>query len=68
METPTSASCVQITPDVAGKYRDVEPLPEARVLTSLIHLPDQTILALNGARRGAYTRLGLSSSTLIRYL
>ncbi|EDR02674.1 uncharacterized protein LACBIDRAFT_308210 [Laccaria bicolor S238N-H82] len=52
METPTSASCVQITPDVSGKYRDVEPFPEPRVLTSLILLPDQTVLALNGARKG----------------
>jgi hypothetical protein len=44
-------------PHVSGKYRDVEPFPELRVLTSFIHLPsDQTILVLNGARKGAYTR------------
>ncbi|KIJ92313.1 copper radical oxidase [Laccaria amethystina LaAM-08-1] len=48
IETPTSASCVQITHDVSGKYRDAEPSPEPRVLTSLILLLGQTIAALNG--------------------
>ncbi|KAF8893528.1 copper radical oxidase [Infundibulicybe gibba] len=50
--TPASASCVQITPDVSKSYVKDDPLPEGRSMANLIFLPDGKILCLNGARMG----------------
>jgi hypothetical protein len=47
-----STSCVKITPDVSGSYTHDDPLPEARSMLNFIHLPDGTILGLNGAGMG----------------
>ncbi|KIJ68126.1 copper radical oxidase [Hydnomerulius pinastri MD-312] len=49
---PSSASCVQITPDVSPKYTELDPLPEGRTMGNLISLPDGRVLCLNGAGTG----------------
>ncbi|KAJ7497677.1 glyoxal oxidase [Mycena latifolia] len=49
---PASTSCVTITPDVAGNYTKVDPLPEGRSMGNLINLPDGRVLCLNGAKTG----------------
>jgi hypothetical protein len=50
--TPTSTSCVTISPDVSGSYSHVDPLPEGRSMGSLIILPTGKLLYLNGANTG----------------
>lgn len=47
-----STSCVKITPADSRSYVQEDPLPEARVMTNLISLPDGKVLALNGAKVG----------------
>jgi len=50
--TPTSTSCVQITPDTSGTYIHVDPMPEGRSMGTFIFLPNGKILCLNGANSG----------------
>lgn len=46
-------SCTAIRPlDAAPKWQDFDPLPEGRVMTNAIILPDLTTLVINGARFG----------------
>ncbi|KAG2012259.1 hypothetical protein CC2G_012291 [Coprinopsis cinerea AmutBmut pab1-1] len=47
-----SRSCVKISPDISGSYTHDDELPEGRSMLNLIHLPDGTILGLNGAAIG----------------
>jgi len=50
--TPTSTSCVTISPDVSGSYSHVDSLLEGRSMGSFIILPTGKLLCLNGAQTG----------------
>ncbi|KAF8894230.1 copper radical oxidase [Gymnopilus junonius] len=47
-----STSCVKITPDLSRAYLHDDPLPQGRIMASLILLPDGKVLCINGAMRG----------------
>ncbi|TFY73395.1 hypothetical protein EWM64_g10617, partial [Hericium alpestre] len=47
-----SQSCVQISPDVDATWKNVDNLPEPRVMGNLIMLPTGKVLTLNGAGTG----------------
>lgn len=49
---PADASCVNIVPDVSTAWNEDDSLPEGRTLGSMILLPDQKVLLLNGANTG----------------
>ena len=49
---PADASCVNIVPDVSTTWNDDDSLPEGRTLGSMILLPDEKVLLLNGANTG----------------
>jgi hypothetical protein len=49
---PASTSCVSITPDSSTSYQREQPLPEPRVMTNFIFLPNGRILNINGAKMG----------------
>ncbi len=49
---PASTSCVSITPDSSKSYQREQPLPEPRVMTNFIFLPNGRILNINGAKMG----------------
>jgi len=51
-QTPTSSSCVRITPDKSSSYVEDDPLPQGVSMSNFIVLPDSTLLNLNGARVG----------------
>ncbi|KAJ3282208.1 hypothetical protein HDU76_008753 [Blyttiomyces sp. JEL0837] len=45
-------NCVSTQPEVAGAQWTIERMPFKRVMPNMVHLPDGTILILNGAKFG----------------
>ncbi|KAG8760001.1 hypothetical protein FRC12_009642, partial [Ceratobasidium sp. 428] len=49
---PADSTCTKISPDVSEKWEDDDSLPEGRSMGSMILLPNEQILVLNGANLG----------------
>lgn len=62
--SPTDPSCGVIAPEAANPTWEMDSMPEGRTMVEGVLLPDQTVLWLNGANKGAQGFLLADAPTL----